>query len=245
MQRRTLTSSFVRRGVGVHSGAPCTVTVGPGTSGLVFVVGAVRIPARVEHVVGTTSSTTLGRDGARVATVEHLLSALLGLGVMDAEIAVEGPELPILDGSARPWAEAIRGHSVAGPVERWNASVVVELSERDGLSRLGPRRVEFDFDRDDYTRDVAWARTFVYEADVERLLAQGRGAGATRENTVIIGATDGPVPRTRGPSEPARHKLLDALGDLALLGRPPRGRVVFRDGGHAAHVAEVRRRSGP
>ncbi len=228
-------------GVGVHSGRPCAATVRPGAGGLRFRAAGVEVPATVEHVVDTSMSTTLGRDGARVGMVEHVLSALWGLGIHDAEIAVDGPEVPILDGSARPWVDALL--PVAATIAEAVAPrrVVVELSARGGLDALGPRRVAFDFGTGDYARDVAWARTFVHAADVDRLLAAGMGAGATAENTLVVPAVGEPPPPVRGPSEPARHKLLDAIGDLALLGRPHAGTIVFVDSGHAGHVEAVRR----
>ncbi len=239
MQRRTLASSFELDGVGVHSGEACAARVGPG-EGFVFRVGGVEVPAHVDCVVDTTMSTTLGRGSARVGMVEHLLSALWGLGVRGARVDVEGPELPILDGSAKPWAEAILAASEPSGVEPRGARVTVELSDRGGLAALGPRRVTFDFDRDDYLAEVAWARTFVHAADVDRLLAAGMGAGATEENTLIVPRPGEPLPATRGPSEPSRHKLLDAIGDLALAGRPHEGTITLVDSGHAAHVALAR-----
>jgi UDP-3-O-[3-hydroxymyristoyl] N-acetylglucosamine deacetylase len=254
MLRRTLLSSVTLSGVGVHSGRPCRVTVGPG-EGLRFVVDGTEIPADVDCVVDTSMSTTLGLHGVRVSMVEHLLSALWGRGVTGATIEVDGPELPILDGSAQPWVDALElgadgevpaysvgpivvrdGHRSAryepGPRRR----LIVELTAQE-LAGLGPRRIEFDLDRDDYAAEVAWARTFAYAADVEPLLAAGYGAGATPENTVIVGGDTKP----RGPSEPTRHKLLDAIGDLALLGRPLLGTITLVDSGHAMHVELMRR----
>ena len=257
MRGRTLRSSFRLEGIAVHSGRPCAATVEPGVD-LRFVVGGVEIPATPGNVLATTLSTTLGAHGATVSTVEHLLSALWGLGVTGARVEVEGPELPILDGSALPWVHAIEAAGLVdvGVVEpividrpivvragervaRCDPGpqrVVVDLTDRR-LLPLGPPRVQLDSPAR-YVLDVAWARTFAYAEDVERLLAAGHGAGATRENTVVVGA-EGTIPR--GPSEPSRHKLLDALGDLALLGRTVLGTITLVDSGHALHVELARR----
>ena len=257
MRGRTLSSPVSFDGIGVHSGRPCRATVRPGRSGLRFVVAGTVVPATVEHVLSTSMSTTLGLGGARVTMVEHVLSALWGMGITEATIYVEGGEVPILDGSARPWVEAfatepgrtLPGQStravevrdgsrsatyVPGPTRR----LIVELSPKGGLDALGPRRLEFDLDGD-YGAEIGWARTFVHGADVDRLRGAGYGAGATVENTMVIPPT-GDVD-TRGPSEPARHKMLDAIGDLALLGVPLLGTVTLIDSGHALHVALLRR----
>src|SRR5438128_1252552 len=109
MEQQTLLRSFTLNGVGIHTGAICRIVVQPAEagSGRVFAVGSARIPARTDYVVDTTRSTTLGKDSVRISTVEHLLSALAGCGVDNAIIEVDGPEIPILDGSALPFVEAI------------------------------------------------------------------------------------------------------------------------------------------
>lgn len=213
----------------------------PAEAGFRFISAGVTIPATVDYVVETRGSTTLGREGVTVGMVEHVLSAIFGLGVVGATIVVDGPEIPILDGSALPWAQAtMDASSVTGaPGVPGGCVVSVELSARGGLDALGPRTASFDFGSGDYLAEVAWARTFVHAADVDRLLAQGMGAGATPENTLVVPAMGDPLPATRGPSEPARHKLLDLIGDLALLGRPLSGSISLVDSGHASHIALV------
>ena len=236
---RSLHSPFEKIGVGVHSGRPAKVSVRPGPPGFRFHRDGVVVPALVDFVIDTSMSTSLGRDGVRIGMVEHLLSALWGLGVEGADIQVEGSELPILDGSAAPWVDRLLDHSTAREVTGPARSLVVTLSAREGLDALGPRTVSFDLENGDYAAEIGWARTFVHAGDVERLLADGRGAGATAENTLVVGDPGGP-PVVRGPSEPTRHKLLDALGDLALLGRPHRGTIRLVDSGHTSHVDLVR-----
>jgi UDP-3-O-[3-hydroxymyristoyl] N-acetylglucosamine deacetylase len=197
---------------------------------------------------------------AGVSTVEHLLAALVGGGVTDAVIEVTGREVPILDGSARPWCEALAGVGLRGgpaastlqviaPVEWWDGprggrwsphpgavvSVAVDFGAADHLRGSA----EIDLRAGEFAVEAGWARTFVMERDVERLRAAGLGRGASMANTVVVGM-DGVVGTLRHPDEIVRHKLLDAVGDLALLGAPLRGRLEVVRGGHAVHHELVR-----
>ncbi len=205
--------------------------------------------------------TRIGTQAFSVATAEHLLAACHGLGVWDLEVTLRGgDELPILDGSARPWVEALDALRAAAPPapppapRRVRAPVEVRdgprharlepadgffvtasLSPRPGLAALGPLSLTLSLTPDSFRRELAWARTWVLAADADRLRAAGFGAGADPTNTVLVG---GPSPApSRGPSEPLRHKILDALGDLALLGRPVLGHLHLHDSGHALHTA--------
>ncbi len=220
-----------------------------------FVVGPVTIPATHRFIVGHRGATVLGRDGARVGTPEHLLAALWGRGVLDARLVLSGAEVPALDGSAAPWLDAIdEAGVVAGPqavVKRVARPVEVALG--GGVARLTPaavRRVSVQVDfgpggpagaaavelgSPDFDREIAPARTFVLARDVERLRAEGRGGGATPENTVVW-----PASALRFPDEPVRHKLLDLVGDLALCGVPVMGAIEVVRGSHALHHRLVR-----
>jgi UDP-3-O-[3-hydroxymyristoyl] N-acetylglucosamine deacetylase len=247
---RRLTNTFRLAGRGTHTGAPCAATVRPAET-LVFVTARGVVPATLDAVVGTRMGTTLQAGGTTVRTPEHLLAALAGAGVFGAEIAVEGPELPLLDGSAQPWLERMQTEpageldAATGPAEvrdghrlarlepgPWR--VVVELTDRGGLAALGPTRIELD---PSAFATLAAARTFAWAPDVPRLLAAGYGQGSDRTNTVVIGE---PGTTVRMPGEPLLHKSLDAIGDLALLGRPWRGTLTLVDSGHDLHVALAR-----
>jgi len=261
-------------GRGVHSGRHCSVAVRlrePGT-GFVFQPRSLAggghheaFLASPHRVRSSTLATVLGSASFQVATTEHLLSACAGLGVWNMEATVEGGELPICDGSARPWVRVLetlirsstraprtqrRSLVVESPIEVRDGDrlarlepasgclVHASITPRAGLASLGPTELSLALTPDAYREEIAWARTFVYAADADRLRAAGHGQGASLDNTLLI--TDDGVANPGGPrgeSEPLRHKILDALGDLALLGAPFRGRLVLHDSGHALHVA--------
>ena len=208
------------------------------------------VDAILVHAVADAGSTSLRRGDVVVRTPEHLLAALRGAGITDAELRlVGGAEVPILDGSAAPWFDRLRVE--AGPAM---AVLDVEpLDVVDGASRLtvtpGERGFAVDVSFDDgprgsaawdgdpltFGRDVAWARTFVLARDVEALRRAGRGRGADPTNTLVWGAA-----QPRQPDEPVVHKLLDLVGDVALL-PPLRARVLAVRGSHRLHLDGLRR----
>ena len=260
--------TFERRvglsGIGVHSGAPVSITLCPAhpDSGVVFLrrnlpnSPDVEIPAR-SHAVGSTELCTVLGDpnGASVATVEHLLAALAGLGVDNAIIEIDGPEVPVMDGSASAFVDAIdqAGIRAQDAPRRWiriERPVRVELGSGFAEFRPHPRtRFEISIDYDcavvgrqqlaiDFTPKIfrgkiARARTFGYMRDVERLWAAGFALGSSLENSIVIG--DGVVVNPEGlrfPDEFVRHKMLDTIGDLALAGAPIQGLFRSHRGGH-------------
>ena len=174
---------------------------------------------------------------------------------------MEGRELPILDGSALGWCEAIRAADRVdiGEYTPFSCSQVVRVEDgRGGVATYTPStqasvlvsvdflviggptgRAEHHFGVDDYVKNVAWARTFVMASDVEALKSAGKGKGATMQNTIVWG-DEGPLEPLRAENEVAVHKLLDAIGDLALLGGSFQGQVEVVRGSHALHVALVR-----
>lgn len=244
---RTLARPVTIRGVGIHTGAEATVTLAPAErpgAGVVFVVGEQEIPARASNVADTARCTVLGGPGgASVATVEHLLSALSGMGVTDCRVAVEGPEIPIGDGSAALWIEALAGAGIAPlgeqiapltlqepivlagangafiaafPAESLRMTVAVSFAH----ALVGTQVARFDPARgQSYAAEIAPARTFGFIEEVEALRAAGLARGGTLENAVVVYPDRYSVP-LRFPDELARHKLLDLIGDLALAGRP-------------------------
>jgi len=262
VKQTTLAAPFRFDGVGLHSGAAASVEVRPSPpdSGISFLLGSVRVPATADYVVDTSRATVLGRDGATVSTTEHLLSALFAMGVANAEIAVNGPEIPVRDGSAAEFSAAIAQAGVCEqPVTRATLRIEEPIAFADGdrLVAILPAdafRVRFvaDFpapvgtqyyngpvDAAAYAAEIAAARTFGYLHEIEALRARGLALGGTLDNAIVF-APDGPMQPLRWPNEVVRHKVLDLIGDFALLGAWPLCEVVAIKSGHALHARATR-----
>ncbi|MGH2404570.1 MAG: UDP-3-O-acyl-N-acetylglucosamine deacetylase, partial [bacterium] len=222
--------------------------------------GAPEIPARLDEVAATGRGVVLGR-AARVATVEHLLSAAQGMGIDNLLIEIDSDELPCGDGSARIfvdafqragavdqdaprapividgplWASSAGSIIMAGPAPRLRLTY---LATADGTS-IPPQLAEFDAGCDDYAASIAPARTWGLAADADALRARGLALGASLANALVLGP-DGYINEPRFADELARHKILDAMGDLSLLGRPLCAHVVAVRAGHGLHVALAR-----
>jgi len=255
-------------GVGIHGGTPVTLTISPAPadSGVVFVRTDVAprqaIPARADKVRDTRLATVIGEGGVTVSTVEHLMSALCGLGIDNALIELDGPETPILDGSAAGFAAAIQAagreaqdaprqyleilapievaapgkHAALVPATRFELQVEIIFD----APAIGTQRLEVAIDPASFASEIAAARTFGFIAEVEQLRAAGLGRGATLENTIVVDGDHVLNPETLlRPDDFVRHKVLDALGDLALIGHPILGRYEASCGGHALNHALV------
>ncbi|MCH8274547.1 MAG: UDP-3-O-acyl-N-acetylglucosamine deacetylase [Armatimonadetes bacterium] len=256
-ERVTVASSAAFVGVGIHSGDECRVVVRPGNEGIIFRSDGARIPAVPEEVSRTPRSTWLGP----IRTVEHLMSALAGAEITDAEVDVEGEELPILDGGAM---EYLRGIDCAGTKEtgrraalRVSGTVGLENGLQQISVALGDGRWRYEFDSGDrwpgrqsvevrltparYAREIAPAKTTVFEDEIEAVRASGLGLGGNEKNTLVIGQA-GYLTESRFPDEAPRHKLLDCIGDLALSGVPVRFlNVVAHRTGHEMNVRAAAR----
>jgi len=253
----TLTGNAVR----THGGL-VTLRIVPGDEGLVFVRddGAIRLAATLDNVVAVPNATALGRDGRpEVLFTEHVLSALAGLGYTDAEVHIDGAEVPLFDGSAAPIVAALAEAGTArldgelAPLTL-DAPVVVE---RDGrrIEALPATEwsVEYEFDHphpligrhevcvawDEYAGRVASARTFATVQEIEALTAAGLIRGGSEDNLLVV-HDDRLSSPLRMTSEFALHKVLDLMGDLALLGRPLQARLRARKTGHAENQALAR-----
>lgn len=263
--QHTLARPFRIHGVGLRTGETVCAELRPAAahSGRTFIVGDIRVPATVDHVVDTRLATTLGIGAARVSMVEHLCAALYACGVDNVDIHVEGTEIPVLDGSSRAWVEAI-GNAGLTPQPAARRSIVVRSTVRvelgDGWAEMVPAP-EFQLDLSvdfphpcighqryvgaatglAFQRDVAWARTFGFLRDAEALRAAGLALGASLDNTVVYDTTSVLNPSgLRHPEEAVRHKALDAVGDASLVGAVIRGRMRAHRAGHALHVALFR-----
>jgi UDP-3-O-[3-hydroxymyristoyl] N-acetylglucosamine deacetylase len=261
--RQTLASEFEMRGVGLHSGdrVHARMTPAEAGTGVVFVrtdAAGVEIPATLDHVGPSYYATVLERDGAQVSTVEHLMAALYALQVDDIRIELDGPEVPILDGSARPFVTAVLEAGLKElTVPRQYITVVrpIVVSKDEKRISVYPCR-EFrvtyaiDFDhpvldyqeltaslwrRDQLVEKVSPARTFTFEHEVEALRRAGLARGGSLDNAVVVAKNRILNPSLRFPDEFVRHKILDLTGDLSLIGYPLRGHVVAYRAGHDMH----------
>jgi UDP-3-O-[3-hydroxymyristoyl] N-acetylglucosamine deacetylase len=262
-RQTTLAGEILLRGTGVHSGAPVSVVLCPadGDTGIRFLLSngdgdGTEIVADQHSVTGVTLCTVLGDgNGASIATVEHILAALRGLGVDNALIEIDSAEVPIMDGSAVRFVEAIdevgltelesprRFLKVLKPIRVEENGAFGELTPYNGFhldveidfdtTLIGTQRIELDVNPGSFRRELARARTFGFMKDVERLWAAGLALGASLDNTVAIG-DDRIINREglRYRDEFVRHKALDAVGDLALAGAPILGAYQSRRGGH-------------
>lgn len=248
-------------GAGVHSGKPVMLTVRPAGAGegVTFVrrdLGAAAIPASALAVSTTMMGTNLTKGDASVATVEHFLAACAGVGVDNVIAELDGPELPILDGSSKPFVDLLLE---AGPAEQEAPRRVlkilkpVEVREGAKFARLSPggsfemriaidypskaigrQTISFTMKPGAFAKEIAWARTFGFKKDAEMLYAQGKALGASMDNTVVI---EGDAVLNEGglkaPDEFVRHKLLDVIGDLSLAGGRIEGLYEAEQPGHA------------
>ncbi|HTX59784.1 MAG TPA: UDP-3-O-acyl-N-acetylglucosamine deacetylase [Verrucomicrobiae bacterium] len=262
MNQATLRRPWRFEGVGLHTGQNARVEVRPAApnSGLTFVLGSVRVPATAEYVTDTSRATALGRDGATVSTTEHLLSALFAMGVSNADVHVEGPEIPVRDGSSAEFAQAIAEIGLdEQPARRTTLSVAAPFVAQSGdrLVAVLPShefRVRFVADfaapigtqyyalvvqPQGYREEIAAARTFGYLHEVEALRARGLALGGSLDNALVF-APEGPLQPLRWPNEVVRHKILDLIGDLALLGAWPLCEIVAIKSGHELHAIVTR-----
>ncbi len=259
----TLSQSVVISGTGVHSGRPVSLTLHPADadSGITFILrndagSEVRIPADFRAITNVTLCTVLGgEDGCSIATVEHLMAALRGLGIDNADVEVDANEVPIMDGSAAPFVDALLDAGIrplAAPRRYLRVLKPVRIADGDAYASLEPYDgfhldVEIDFDtpvigrqrwRGDLTPQVflgalSRARTFGFMKDVKMLWQAGRALGSSLDNTVAI-ENDRVVNLggLRYEDEFVRHKALDAVGDLSLAGAPLLGAFRSYRGGH-------------
>lgn len=285
MVRRSLAhATRAIEGIGLFSGRPGRVVVHPGEAGhgiwfeRADLPGKPRVRASVEHVTGdprlcglppgvSPRNTTLAREGESFAmTIEHVMSALAGLGVWDAIVELDGPEVPILDGSAAGFVEAIdramgEGGTPAKPLVVRSpipgagdaASIGVKPWPYEGFhieyvldygsgSPIRAGSAYWTGDADAYRREIAPARTFSLLSEAKAMQGAGLFRHLTPRDMLVIADDGRPADNTlRFEDEPVRHKLLDLIGDLALLGRPVRAEIVATKSGHAMTHALVRR----
>ena len=263
MNAATLRDTLRFQGVGLHTGDTASMEVRPAApgTGYVFILSdGTRIPALADFAVETPLATIIQSHGRSISTIEHILSALMGMGVSDAEIALHGAEIPILDGSAKIYAAAIERTGLAvskRPRLEMTLREPFEMRERDKAVIILPAdtfRVRFIAHYDDpigtqyfdgiitpetYREEIAPARTFGFLRDVDAMRAQGLARGGSLENALVYD-DEGPMQPLRWGNEVVRHKVLDLIGDFALLGAWPRCEIIAIKSGHAMHARATR-----
>lgn len=267
--QRTLDQVVQCEGIGLHTGERVTMTLRPlpANRGVVFrrldVTGSPTIPARPECVVDTQYATTIAKDGVSVKTIEHIMSALVGMGVDNVQVDLTGPEVPIMDGSALPFVELLRQAGLRRQLApktflKVRQPITVEIGTRTlrivpsqrlkviytmcfDHPILGEQTSAMDVGRERYVRDLAPCRTFGFVRDLDMLQRMGLAKGGSLENALVVGeegVINGPL---RFPDELVRHKVLDLMGDLYLLGKPLVGTIIAQGAGHQLHLQLVRR----
>jgi UDP-3-O-[3-hydroxymyristoyl] N-acetylglucosamine deacetylase len=271
-RQTTLREQVSVAGIGVHSGSPATVTLHPAEAdtGIVFWRSGPadrrdrEIPASFRSVTATEFATVLGdKHGPAVSTTEHVLAALRGLGVDNAIVEVDGPEVPIMDGSAAPFVDAIDQAGVLimserrryirvlkpvrvtadgcyGELRPYSHGLRVETEIEFDHATIGRQKFAVDVEPDLFRRELARARTFGFMRDVTKLWSAGYALGASFENTVVI--AEDRILNSEGlrfTDEFVRHKAVDAIGDLALAGAPLLGVYRSQRGGHKLNHAVV------
>ncbi len=255
-------------GVGLHSAVPVSIRIlpAPVSTGIVFVrsdLDNFAIPASWRHVARVSYATSLMRQGVLISTTEHLLSVFYSMGIDNAYIEIDNLEVPILDGSGAPFVSLIKQAGIRQyrrkrrylrirrpiSVEDKGKRISILPAEcfrltcdTDYPQPVGKQSIELEVTPERYASEIAFARTFGWEADLDQMRNMGLIRGASLENAVCFTASGVMNPEgLRAPDECCRHKALDLIGDLALLGRPLLGHVIAERAGHAMHAALVAR----
>ncbi len=255
-------------GVGLHSGAPVCLRILPASagSGIIFRrvdLDGFELEATSRNVARVSYATSLMKKGVLISTTEHLLSAFIGMGIDNAIVELDNLELPILDGSAQPFVDLIRKAGIRKQRRpRTYLRICRELEVREGNKfigvypaegysveysinfphpLIGKERFTLDLSNGNYLTEIAPARTFGFLHEADAMRKQGLIRGASTENAVVLTAEGVLNPPLRFADEFVRHKVLDLIGDLALLGKQIVGNVVADRAGHAMHTALVSR----
>lgn len=261
--QRTIKSEVSFEGIGLHTGRHARVTLKPASrdAGIAFIRSDKNtlIKAHVGSVIDTAFATTIGRDGAKIRTVEHIMAALAGLGIDNIVVNVDGPEIPILDGSSTQLISIILSAGIAKqgkkmPYLRIKRPIIFD----DGNSKVaalpyegsritysiffnhygfGEQRLSIEINEETFAREIAPARTFGFLKDIEYLRTNGLAKGGSLENAIILGEKG--VLNSSGlrfKDEFVRHKVLDSIGDLAILGFPIYGHIIANKSGHSTNI---------
>lgn len=269
-RQQTLGRSITCSGIGLHTAQPARLTLHPAPpdTGIIFVRQGARGPvlfgATIRNIVETELCTALRSDGVTAQTVEHVLSALVGLEIDNAYVELDAVEVPVMDGSAGPFVRLIRAAGILAQEKRQpflKITQPIEVKEGDRRVVIEPaaspritytieydhpliqrQSYQYDCSVSTFEEDIAEARTFGFLHEVRQLWSRGLGKGGSLENTVVL-SQEGILNESglRFPDEFVRHKILDLVGDLALLGVPLIGHLIADRSGHALHTKLVQR----
>ena len=267
-QEQTIRASVECKGIGLHSGAPVQLRILPAPSGTGIVFRRIdldnfEIEATGRNIARVSYATSLMKKGVLISTTEHLLSAFMGTGIDNAIVELDNLELPILDGSARPFVDMIQRAGIRKqrrprsyvrirreielregdkfiavyPADTYSVSYTIDFPHR----LIGRETFRVDLTDGNFLREIAPARTFGFLHEADAMRQQGLIRGASTENAIVLTPEGLMNPPLRYADEFVRHKVLDLVGDLALLGKQILGKVVADRAGHAMHTALVSR----
>ncbi len=259
MKQRTISKSVELVGIGLHKGVPVKMILEPlpSDSGIVFYRSdkAISIPLKIENVIDTTMATVIGKNGAKVSTIEHLLSSINAYGIDNIRIILDNEEVPIMDGSSIGFCMLLEEAGIQEldkPKKAISINDIIEVEENGKFVRLEPndkitfdftikfphqaireQSYKFEFTTQGYKEEIAKARTFGFIQEVNQLRAMGLGLGGSFDNCIVLDEkgilnSDG----LRYKDEFVRHKILDAIGDMSLLGMPIIGGYISFAGSH-------------
>jgi UDP-3-O-[3-hydroxymyristoyl] N-acetylglucosamine deacetylase len=270
LSQSTVLNTVSCSGIGLHTGIPCNLKIRPAApdGGIVFIrqdlPEKVKIKAHIDNVVDATLATTLGREGVKVSTVEHLMAAFAGLGIDNAQVELDGPEVPIMDGSSEPFNDLLKEAGIQLQ-EMFKKFVIIKrpvtVTEGDRQATLLPSndfKISYTIDfkhplisnqyyliqisNGNFEREICRARTFGFLKEYEMLKARGLARGGSLENAVVIDDTrvinEGGL---RFADEFVRHKILDSIGDLWLLGAQVIGHFIGYKSGHTLNHKLIRK----
>jgi UDP-3-O-[3-hydroxymyristoyl] N-acetylglucosamine deacetylase len=262
--QQTLRRPVTLGGIGLHSGEAVSMTASPAgaDTGILFrAADGTLIPANADHVVDSNSATTVGAFGMRVRTIEHLMAAAAALGIDNMVVDIEGPEVPAADGSAKPFLDLLRGGGrvslpaprrpivISEPIRVGTEGRWLEVLPADSLRIsytldnshpiIGLQAGTYGITEEVFAHELAPARTYGFLRDVPAMRQNGLARGGSLDNAVVVGKRSVLNDSLRYRDEFVRHKILDLVGDLFLLGRPLRAHVVGRNAGHALNYQLV------
>lgn len=255
MLRQTVADTIAIKGTGLHRGNTVHLNIKAGEDGILFIRDGVKIPAKPEFVTDTRLNTMLGLKGVFISTVEHFMSALYGLGITDCEVHVDGDEMPAMDGSSLPFFKAlsVAGTRIIGEIEPIIINKKMRVGDDTAYVEIEPGDFRINYSIDfpepaigrqtyvysggDYQGLIAPARTFGRLKDVDAMRAMGLALGGSLDNAIVVDNDTILNPEgLRYEDEFIRHKILDLLGDLWLLGRPVAGLIKASRANHRLHV---------